>query len=288
MDRARDAPEERQAAGMVRPEFEAPVCVRFLAASACAPILRSRRPRLMSNSFPEALVAALEEAGAPDALALALQKRGLATVPDTPSERHAFLTEELLDALMGTIHPASAETLVESLLALASRVEDEEATSGENEVITVPPSASEELEGAYDDLVSGAVHLRKTPPWGLRRPDLAGDMWLLVSTDETLLDMARAAAPELTVVRLIGSEDELATALASEGVHTLVLDGDSPSVPIREVMEHLDSAELARGFVWRMNPEDWARWTRIAAFAAGWTPLAAELSVAEVVLALGR
>lgn len=275
----------------------------------------------MSNSFPKALRAALEQAGALPALALALENRGLDAIPSDPTERHSFLTEELLDALMGTIHPASAEALVESLLAAEhdsdegappdpevegseTRPEDrlsldlddlaeppvraEVSEDSGNEIITVPPSASEELEGAYDDLVSGAIHLRETPAWGLLRPELAGGTWLIVSVDETLVDMARASAPELTEVLVITSEAELAEGLARPGDHTLVLDGSRPSLSVREVMEHLDSAELSRGFAWRVDADEWARWERVAPDTLHWTTLDAELGVADVVLALGR
>ena len=69
----------------------------------------------MTHPYAERIRAALLEAGASSALAEALERRGLEEVPRELSALSPFLLEDLQEALLGELHPASAELLVHAL-----------------------------------------------------------------------------------------------------------------------------------------------------------------------------
>lgn len=229
----------------------------------------------------------LEQAGALGAFAPALEAAGLDALPDDPFELHEFLSTSMLEALVGIVHPTTAGGIVEELLARAERI----VGGRRHSEPTLPPPPSVDRAGEdYASLATGVVHTRPTPVWGLRRSgegQAPPALWLIVSSDPALLELARAHAPESTDVVAITSAAMLERHL-TEGEPQLVLDGASTELRIQEIVAPLaSSGERARVLMWRMDGA--ARSALLGTFPAArtWLALEAEVTAAEVVQLLG-
>lgn len=240
----------------------------------------------------------LARAGAGGALGEALVTAGRRELPELRDALVAFFEGPLLDALVGRVHPVTARGLVEELVGWASwrsksgmRVRPEPRV--EMGVATVPPPAMESPADTYDALASGEVHTRATPAWGLRR---TGDgeivlptLWLLVTNERPLVELARRGAPEDTEVLAPASMDALESALErSDGVTMcVVLDAGAPSLPIDRAIATIALHAAARVLLWRMDDRERRRWIESVPPVRTWLPCEAEVTPAEIVQLLG-
>lgn len=237
----------------------------------------------------------LDRAGAGEALREALASAQLAALPGALDALVEFLEGPLLDALVGRVHPVTARRLVDEILeraprrpASGMRVRAEPVTAP-----TVPPPAMEGASEAYDALATGEVHTRATPTWGLRR---TGDgeivlptVWLIVSTEAALLELARRDAPADTKVIAISSLAALESALArSDGASLcVVLDAGAPSVPLGGAVSAIGLHPASRVLVWRVDDPQRRRWLDAVPTSRTWLPCEAEVTPAEIVQLLG-
>ncbi len=241
----------------------------------------------------------LERAGAGEALDEALASAGLDGLPDAREGLVAFLEGPLLDSLVGRVHPVTARGIVEELVGRAGyrsesglRVRPEEPRA-ELGIATVPPPPMESASDTYDALATGEVHTRATPAWGLRRTG-DGDIvlptvWLLVTSDAQLVELARRGAPADTEVLAIVSMDALESALErSDGVTMcVVLDAEVPSIPIDRAITTVALHAAARVLVWRMDDSERRRWIDSVPAVRTWLPCEAEVTPTEIVQLLG-
>ncbi len=156
------------------------------------------------------------------------------------------------------------------------------------QVATVPPPAGG--DDPYLDLATGAVHTRPTPTWGVPRGEPAPGVWLIVSTDEALVDLAERAAPHGTDVVRVSSMAVLKGALARGDGPTscVVLDAEAPSIAFdRAVAAVTEEATATRVVLWRMGNEARANLARAVPVARSWLSLEAEVTPPELVQLLG-
>ncbi len=237
---------------------------------------------------------ALEEAGLSDALEQALAEAGLSAVPDDAVERARFLETTLLDAMVGRVHPTTARSIVDGIVdGIAAAIETTRRSERPPEqAATVPPPPLAGAADTYLDLATGAVHTRPTPTWGLRRDGeaIVPAVWLLVSSDEALIELAERAAPVGTEVLHVSSMAVLKGALArSDGpASCVVLDAAAPSISFdRAVAAVTEEASAARVLLWRMPEEARANLVRAVPVARTWVAFEAEVTPSEIVQLLG-
>lgn len=233
---------------------------------------------------------ALARAGAVEALGEALASAGLSALPTELDALVGFLEGELLDALVGRVHPVTARRIVDEILERAhhhSGVRARPEVGPDTPTVPPPPMAG----GAYDALASGEVHTRTTPTWGLRpaAESALPAMWLIVSHDEELLALARDGAPADTELVEVASIDTLEGALArSDGAPVFaVIDAGALPVPIDRVVTCLALHPAPRVLVWRMDEAERRRWITSVPVSRTWLPCEAEVTPAEIVQLLG-
>lgn len=254
----------------------------------------------------EMLCVTLEDAGATAVLGEALQVAGLDSPPDTREELVRFLDGPLQRALIGTLHPASATHVIETLRERLAAVDqsgtrmkksadhDPELVLTDSMAATVPPPANPRAAEAYDDLVSGAIHSRVTPAWGIRTVDPDAEpgttVWVIISNSLELQHLALQKAPANVDVVSASSMAVLNGALkrSESRASAVVLDAEDPSVKLDRAIAALTADALdMRIIVWRMTADRRARLIEAIPHAATWLPCEAEVTPAEIMQLLG-
>ncbi|MEC7520822.1 MAG: hypothetical protein VYE22_13195 [Myxococcota bacterium] len=228
----------------------------------------------------------LEQTGTLGALAEALEGAGLSALPEQPDSLAAFVRGPLGHALVGRVHPSTADEIVDAIL---------EEIPGRTQPITArPPADDASARQAYEDLISGAIHTRATPAWGLRKggtdPGAQEALWILVTVDRTMVEMAMAAAPQGTEVIAVTSMAVLKGALSrgEQPASAVVLDARSPSIPVdRTVAVLAEGTSGVRVVVWRMPLAERQRLNEAVPHTQTWLPCGDEVSPAEIVQLLG-
>lgn len=242
----------------------------------------------------------LEEAGHSEALAEALIAAELSALPEEADALLRFVETMLLDALVGRVHPLTASAVVDSLREqLASEREEtgsrRRSERMEHSAATVPPPPVEGASDTYLDLATGAVHTRPTPTWGLRRT--GGDaeafvpiLWLIVSSDPTLVETVKRSAPRDVEVVEVSSMAVLKGALArGDGpASAIVLDAGSPSIPFdRALAAVVEDAASTRVLLWRMDQGARVKLADAVPLTRTWLACEAEVTPPEIVQLLG-
>lgn len=251
----------------------------------------------------EILHEALEEAGASAVLGDALHVAGLDEPPGTREEMVRFLDGPLQRALIGTLHPATAthviETLRERLAAVDQsgtriRQPDPAEVSASDTMATLPPPADASAAEAYDDLVTGAVHTRITPAWGVRAVDPDAEpgetIWVIVSNHPELPGLAQEKAPPHVDVVHATSLAIFSAALrrGHSKASVVVLDAEDPSVKLDRVLTTLTSDEPdIRVVLWRMSGERQRLLVEAIPHASTWLPCDAEVTPREILQLIG-
>lgn len=241
------------------------------------------------------LIEALTEARAFDALGEALRVAGISQPPGAPAEMLGFMEGPLRSVLDEIREGEEVEQLIGRIrddLAGLTRMHSD--LPPQHMAPTVPPPAIAPGGGAYSDLVSGAVHDRVTPTWGLRRVEPgaapATMVWAIVSNHGPLVQGAMVGAPAGVDVVPASSLAILAGAIARapEGRLTVVIDALEPSVPVDRVIDRLGPEVVGlRVIVWRMTRDARARLLEAAPHAHGWLPCTDEVTPPEIVQLLG-
>lgn len=258
-----------------------------------------------SDASPnEILQQVLAESNATEALPEALRASGREEPPSTREEMFAFLDGALEKALLGVVHPATAShvlaTVRERLAGVdqsgtrpRSHVDDPVGEGLEDMPDTLPPPDDDSAAFHYDDLVSGAIHQRITPAWGVRiaAPDgHALVVWAVVSEDPELLAVAHRAAPRKVDVVTASSLAVLKGALnrgAESPSSAVVVDAQAPSIKLDRTFATLTEAADVRVILWRMSNEDRAGLIDEIPQAHAWLPCEAEVTPAEIMQLLG-
>lgn len=253
----------------------------------------------------EILHATLEEAGATEVLGGALQVAGLDEPPETREEMVRFLDGPLQRALIGTLHPASAAHVIETLRERLAAVDqsgtrmkardDGEIVLTDSMAATVPPPpADSHAAEAYDDLVTGAIHTRITPAWGIRTVDPDAEpgttVWVIVSNHPELPSLAHDKAPAHVDVVIASSIAVLSAALkrSRSKASVVVLDAEDPSVKLDRAIGALTSEGLdIRVVLWRMSRERRRLLIEAIPHASTWLPCEAEVTPREIMQLLG-
>lgn len=244
--------------------------------------------REASREREELVREALAAAGAEEALVEALGAAGASELPREPEELGAFLEGPLIDALVGRVHPVTARAIVDELTVRLERSE-----GAAEQAATVPPPPLVGDDDTYDDLATGAVHTRSTPAWGLRRTGegdaLVPTVWLLVSSDEALIELARQDAPAATEVIGVSSMAVLKGALGREGAAVcVVLDAGAPSISLdRAIAAITEDGGPARILLWRMDDDARERLSLAVPMVRTWLACEAEVTPREIVQLLG-
>lgn len=253
------------------------------------------------HSPAQVLRDALKEAGATEALHEALRFADRDEPPQTREEMFRFLHGPLEKALVGILHPATVAHVLATVRERLSGVDrsgtrmrsSDEVVLTESMAETVPPPTHEGAEHAYDDLITGAVHSRVTPAWGLQVVDADSHettIWAIVSNDTALSAMAKQAAPRSVDVIDATSMAILTGALgrAESSASAVVLDAEDPSIKLDRVFAVLtDNTADVRVILWRMDNTDRERLIEAIPIAQSWLPCEAEVTPAEIMQLLG-
>ncbi len=241
----------------------------------------------------------LAEVGAQDALTEALAFAQLSEPPATREGMFKFVGGPLQEALVGTLHPVTVAHVLDAIrerLADADRSgtrmrSDPEITAPESEpppgAPTMPPPGSG-AHGAYADLVSGAVHSRVTPAWGMERVDSDSDsgvmVWAIVSNDQALVRSATSGAPAFVDVVVASSLAVLKGALVRSALGSaVILDAGNPSISMDRAIACLTSDAMGvRVILWRMPAERRALLIEAIPHTRTWLPCEAEVTPAEI------
>lgn len=236
------------------------------------------------------------EAGAHLALSEALIAAGLDRVPEQPLALAQFLDQHLMEALVGHLHPTTAGQLIVSIRneVLVPLVGQRPRSRGPEDTATVPPPANDGMHQAYEDLATGAIHTRATPAWGLRQALESASqeeaLWIVVSNDGPLVEMARGSAPIGTEV-LVPASTALFTNALTRAQHpgsAVILDAEHPSVPLdRSFAVLTETAGHLRVVLWRMPSAERQRMVDAMPHTRNWLPCDAEVTPAEIVQLLG-
>lgn len=229
----------------------------------------------------------LEEAGTSEALQEALEGAGLSALPEQLQALHAFVRGPLGHALVGRVHPNTAGEIVDALLA--------ELPPPQTQPITArPPADDAAAQREYEDLISGAIHTRATPAWGLRRggtdPTAEDALWIIVTRDRSMIEMAMAAAPAGTEVIGVTSMAVLKGALGrgEPPSSAVVLDAQEPSIPLDRTLAVLtENGGGVRVVLWRMPLAERQRLQEAMPHTQSWLPCGDEVTPAEIVQLLG-
>lgn len=246
------------------------------------------------------LEAVLDEVGATGALATALELAQLDEPPATREGMFKFVEGPLQEALVGTLHPATVAHVLASVreqlagvdrsgTRMRSDPEIREPASQPPGAPTMPPPAGPGAQGDYADLVSGAIHSRVTPAWGMLRVDSdvpPGEaVWVIVSNDAGLIRSAQRGAPPGVDVVVASSMAVLAGAL-SRGVSSasaVILDAADPSISMDRAIACLTSDAMnIRVILWRMPSDRRVRLIEAIPHAGAWLPCEAEVTPAEI------
>ena len=159
---------------------------------------------------------------------------------------------------------------------------------------TVPPPPNSDAAEAYDDLVTGAIHNRVTPAWGIRTVDPDAEpgstLWVIVSEHPELATLAREHAPAHVDVVHATSIAILSAALrrSQSKASVVVLDAEEPSVKMDRVLGALTADGLdIRVVLWRMTAERRRLLVDAIPHAATWLPCEAEVTPREIMQLLG-
>ncbi len=260
-----------------------------------------------SSSPKEIVRATLEEAGVLPVLDEALQVAGLDALPDGREALVRLLDGPLSRALIGTLHPTTAGQIIETLRARlaaaqsgtrmktpAELVRDGEIVLTDSMAATVPPPAGPSASEAYDDLVTGAIHTRVTPAWGIRTVDPDAEpgttLWIIVSSHPELPSLALDKAPPHVDVVHASSIAVLNAALkrSQSKASVVVLDAEEPSVKLDRALAALTTDGLdLRVVLWRMPPDRRRLLLEAIPHAATWLPCEAEVTPREIMQLLG-
>ncbi|MBX3270685.1 MAG: hypothetical protein KF729_10505 [Sandaracinaceae bacterium] len=262
-----------------------------------------------ASSPRDLVLAAIDAAGANDVLTEALEVAGLSALPESYAGLLAFVEGPLRRALAGTRGPEVASSIVEPLreriFVAAQRsgarlgtpaelVRPGEPLLTDSMSATLPPPAEADAAEAYDDLVTGAVHTRVTPAWGIRVVDPDAEpgttLWIIVSNDSTLVSEALRTAPSHVDVVHASSVAVLNGALkrSASKASVVVLDAHDPSVKLDRVVASLTTDALGlRVVLWRMSRERRELLIGAVPHAATWLPCAAEVTPKEIMQLLG-
>lgn len=257
------------------------------------------------SSPSEILWQVLSESNAAEALPEALRAAGRDATPTTREEMFEFLDGPLETALLGIVHPATASHVLATVRERLAGVdrsgtrprlsEMDEATRRALEEMpdTLPPPEDDSSAFRYDDLVSGAIHQRATPAWGVRiaSPDgVALVVWAIVSEDPELLEVAHRAAPGRVDVVTASSLAVLKGALnrgAESPSSAVVVDAQAPSVALDRTFATLTEAADVRVILWRMPDDERSRLIEAIPQAHAWLPCEAEVTPTEIMQLLG-
>ncbi len=255
----------------------------------------------------ELLRRVLTEAGASHALFEALRLADLRELPGSREEMFRFLDGPLERALVGILHPASVAHVLATVREKLADIDKsgtrmkseaepppEDVESADSLAATSPPPADAQAAEAYDDLVSGAIHSRVTPAWGLRVVDPTSRpgavVWVIVSNDPELQRTAATAAPKAVDVVAASSMAVLKGALnrADSNDSAVVLDASNPSIGLDRAIGYLTSdAVEVRVVLWRMATERRLRLIEAIPQAHSWLPCEAEVTPREIIMLLG-
>jgi len=239
----------------------------------------------------------LEEAGAKGALEQALSFAGLSALPPGRELVFKFIEGPLREALVGMIHPATAAHALESMRERIAEVDrsgtrvrsDSTEIPQDAGTPTLPPPADPVAAHEYDDLVSGAVHSRITPTWGMRAVDPSGrpgeSVWAVVSTDGELARVLMSGAPAEVDVVVASSMAELRGALerGGGGASAVVIDAADPSMSVDRAIATLTSDAMgAKVILWRMEEERRAKLLEAIPHARRWLPCDREVTPREI------
>lgn len=249
------------------------------------------------------LRAVLEEAGASGTLARALAFAGLERLPETRELMFKFVDGPLVEALVGLVHPTTAAHVVATIRERLADIDRSgtrvRSDSGEipRELVgapTMPPPGDSVAAHEYSDLITGAVHSRITPSWGMRAADpnspVCEAVWVIISHDADLVRSATLGAPAAVDVVVASSMAVLKGALGRAGHvgSAVVIDAREPSISMDRAIAVLTTDALnVRVILWRMSTERRVRLLDAIPHAHTWLPCDEEVTPVEILQLLG-